>query len=146
MRPLFAYEHGTCAYSGGILSVIEIYRESTAVPLSLWIWNVPFRKDLCDGMGDKTWSPVPLFAHHKHDGEKESRQRSKECFGNRETIECSQPLAGQNESGIRHCYRPKNCANQVHRDSSPLNIATIRSFAVGKSYWGTGSLPSPRVL
>jgi hypothetical protein len=33
----------------------------------------------------------------------------------------------------------------VHRDSSPLNIATVRPSA-GKSHCGTGSLPAPRVL
>ena len=58
------------------------FRQSAVVPVSLWNKIAQVRQKLNDGMSNKSWPLVPLFAQCKHDGQKESRQRSEACFGN----------------------------------------------------------------
>jgi hypothetical protein len=106
-----------------------MFRQSTVVLLSLWMQNTPVRQYLRDGKSNESRPLAPFFAQCKHDGQKQSRQRSKEGFGNRETVESSQSLAGQNESGVRHRCRPKNYANQIHKDHFLTKYCHNRVFA-----------------
>ena len=87
----------------GAMSEIGTFRRSAIVPLWFWMQNSPVRKDLCNAIFNNRWSLAPLFAQRKHNGEKQSHQCSKECFGDREAVEGSQSLPGQNKSDVRHC-------------------------------------------
>jgi hypothetical protein len=58
------------------------FRQSAVVPVALWNKSAQVWHELDDGMSNKSWPLVPFFAQCKHDGQKESRQRSEACFGN----------------------------------------------------------------
>ena len=67
--------------------------------------NPPVRK-VGKRVCDQARPLSPPLTKSEHDGKEKSRQSSEQSFRNGKVVECTQTLAGQDESCVRHHARP----------------------------------------